>query len=202
MRKYFLSGLLFWIPIAVTIVVIRFIVELLDQSLALLPERYQPDNLLGFHIPGLGLIFTLVIVFLTGLLVANLLGAKLVYLWEKLLARIPLIRSIHSAAKQLIQAIVQPKDESFRKVVMVEFPRKGAWAIGFQTSQKLSNFSNEEALYAIFVPTTPNPTSGFLIMVAADQMKTLDMSVEEAFKMIISIGVVIPDREFCTQIKR
>ncbi len=195
MRKYFISGMLFWIPIGVTIVVIRFIVELLDWSLALLPERYQPDQLLGFHIPGLGVIFTLIIVFTTGLLVTNLLGAKLLRLWDKLVSRIPLISSIHSAAKQLIHAITQPKGNSFRRVVLVEFPRKDAWAIGFQTSETLANFCNDQELLAIFVPTTPNPTSGFLIMASTDQIKPLNMSVEEAFKMVISIGVVIPERE-------
>lgn len=195
MRKYFISGLLFWIPILATVVVIRFIVDLLDKSLALLPARYQPDNLLGFHIPGLGLIFTLIIVFVTGLLVANLIGAKLVNLWDKIVAKIPLIRSIHSAAKQLIQTVAQPKDDSFRKVVMIEFPRQGTWAIGFQTSKALHHFPGEEPLFTVFVPTTPNPTSGFLIMATANQIKEVNMTVEEAFKMIVSIGVVIPQRD-------
>lgn len=194
MRKYLISGLLFWIPIWVTFVVIRFIFDLLDQSLALIPHKYQPDTLLGFHLPGLGLIFTLLIVFFTGLLAANLIGSRLMSFWERLLARIPLIRSIYSAVKQVLHAFVQPQSKSFRKVVMVEFPRSDSWAIGFQTSSTLNNLPSNKESVAIFIPTSPNPTSGFLLYVSTDQIRELNMSIEEAFKLILSLGVVTPDR--------
>ena len=190
MRKYLIAGLLFWTPIWVTYVVLRFVVNLLDESLALLPAKYQPDQLFGWHIPGLGLAFTIGIIFLTGLLVANLIGARVVELWESLLARIPLIRGIHAASKQVLNAFVQPKSDSFRKVVLVEFPRPGVYAIGFQTANTLSHWPTPEPVIAVFVPTSPNPTSGFLMYVPANQVKLLNISVEEAFKIILSVGVV------------
>lgn len=195
MRKYLIAGLLFWIPIWITYVVLRFIVDLLDESLALIPDKYQPDHLFGMHIPGLGLIFTIGIILLTGLMVANLIGARLVQLWESLLARIPLIRGIYTASKQVINAFVQPKSGSFRKVVMIEFPRPGVYGIGFQTSNALNNLPTQTESIAVFIPTSPNPTSGFLMFVPKDQVVELNMSVEEAFKIILSVGVVTPDRE-------
>ncbi|OGO94592.1 MAG: hypothetical protein A3F10_04180 [Coxiella sp. RIFCSPHIGHO2_12_FULL_42_15] len=194
MRKYLISGLLIWIPIWVTFVVIRFIIDLLDQSLALLPHRYQPDNLFGFHIPGLGLLFTLLIVFLTGLFAANFIGSGLVHLWERILAKIPLIRSVYSAVKQMLNAFVQPKSTSFRKVVMVQFPRENSWSIGFQTSERVNNLPSQKESIAVFIPTCPNPTAGFLLYVSTDQVTELNLTVEEAFKLIISVGVITPSR--------
>lgn len=194
MRKYLISGLLIWIPIWVTYVVIRFIIDLLDESLALLPHRYQPDYLFGVHVPGLGLVFTFIIVFLTGVFAANFIGSRLVHLWERILARIPLIRNVYSAVKQVLNAFVQPKSTSFRKVVMVQFPRENSWAVGFQTSECLNNLPFGKDSIAVFIPTCPNPTSGFLIYVAVDQVTELNLTVEEAFKLIISVGVITPSR--------
>ncbi len=195
MRKYLIAGILFWVPVWVTYVVIRFIVELLDRSLALIPQKYQPSHLIGFDIPGIGLIFTIIIVFVTGLLVTNFIGHRLVDAWERLLSRIPLIRSIYHAVKQVLTAVFQPKSQSFRKVIMIEFPRKGSWAVGFQTSETLENLPHNKSSVTCFIPTSPNPTSGFLVFVPKEEVTELDMSIEEAFKLIISIGVVIPSRD-------
>jgi len=195
MRKYFIAGLLFWIPIWATFVVIRFLVNVFDQTLALVPSKYQPDKWLGFHIPGLGLLFSILLVFLTGLLVANFIGSRMVSGWEKLLSRIPLIRSIHAAVKQLLSAFIHPTSTSFRKVLLIEFPRTGMWSIGFQTSAPLANLPHQKTSIMAFIPTTPNPTSGFLVVVPQDEVTELDMTVEEAFKIIISIGVTIPARD-------
>lgn len=194
MRKYFLAGLIFWIPIWVTYAVIKFLVGLLDQSLALLPSQYQPDQFIGYHLPGLGLLFIFFLVLVTGLSVTNIIGRRAVALWERLLARIPLIRSVYSAVKQVLSAVIQPDSTSFKKVVMVEFPGSGTWAIGFQTSAPLHNLPNGQASIAVFIPTAPNPTSGFLMIYPESEVTVLDMTVEEAFKVIVSVGVSIPYR--------
>ncbi len=194
-KRYFLAGLVLWLPIWATFVVLRFLFNILDSTFALLPEQYQPDHIFGRHIPGLGLIFTLLILFLTGVLMTNFIGHRLVALWDRLLAKIPLIRSIHSAVKQVLHAFVQPKGESFKKVLLVEFPRKGSWGIGFQTSSNFQGTPHEEETVTVFIPTSPNPTSGFLLVVPRSETIQLDISVEEAFKVIVSLGVVMPDTQ-------
>lgn len=193
-RRYFLAGLLVWLPIWVTFFIIRFLVDLLDGTLALVPYHYRPEQLFGHNIPGLGLIFTLVILFVTGLLVTNFVGRYLINWWERILARIPLVRSIYSAVKQVTHAFVQPQSQSFRKVVLIEYPRKGAWSIGFVTSTNFNALplENDNHTLAVFIPTTPNPTSGFLILVPKTDTIDLNISIEEAFRMIISLGVVTP----------
>lgn len=201
MRKYLIAGLLFWIPVWITYIVIRFLVDLLDQSLALLPAKYQPEQLIGFKIPGLGLIFTVMVVLLTGILVTNFIGHRLVNVWESMLNRIPLIRSIYHAAKQVISALIQPKSEAFRKVVLVEFPRLGMSAVGFQTSEPMSNVPNHKNAITVFIPTSPNPTSGFLVVIAKEEVTELTMSVEEAFKFIISVGAIFPSKELHPSVK-
>lgn len=193
-RRYFIAGLVVWLPIWVTYIVIKFLVDILDGSLSLLPYEYQPDQLLGFHVPGLGLIFTLLILFFTGLLVTNFLGRKIVNLWERMLARIPLIRSIYSAVKQVVHALVQPTGSSFRKVLLVEYPRRGIWSIAFQTSDQFTDTPHPEEVVTVFIPTTPNPTSGFLTIIPKADTHELNMSVEEALRMVISLGVVMPER--------
>lgn len=193
-RRYFIAGLLVWLPIWVTFFVIRFIIDLLDGIFTLLPNRYQPEHLFGYDIPGLGLIFTLLIVFLTGLLVTNFVGRYLISWWERLLARIPLVRSIYTAVKQVTSAFVQPKNQAFRKVVLIEYPRKGTWSIAFITSNNFKEFPLESSddMVAVFVPTTPNPTSGFLLLAHKRDTIDLNITTEEAFRMIISLGVVTP----------
>jgi len=193
-RRYLIAGLLVWLPIWATYVIIRFLVNVMDGTLSLLPYEYQPDQLFGMHIPGLGLLFTLVILFLTGLLVTNFLGRRMVVAWEKLLSRIPLIRSIHSAVKQVLHALVQPKGTAFRKVLLVEYPRHGVWSIAFQTSDQFTDAPHPEEVITVFIPTTPNPSSGFLTIIPKEDTRELDMSVEEGLRMVISLGVVMPSR--------
>lgn len=190
-RSYLLTGLVVWLPILVTFGVLRFIVDLLDQTLALLPNAYQPRLLLGFNIPGFGVVLSLVLLISTGIIATNFLGARIVHWGEALLARIPLVRSVYNAAKQVIQAIFSTSSQAFRKVVMVEYPRAGMWSIGFITSsENLQMSGEEEGLITVFIPTTPIPTSGYIIMVAESQTKNLNMSVDEALKWIISLGVM------------
>lgn len=194
LRRYIMAGLLVWLPLGVTIMVIKMLVDLMDRTLLLLPVRYQPEQLLGFHIPGLGVIVAVLVVLTTGIIVANLFGRKLVAGWESLLARIPLVRSIYSAVKQIAETMFSSSGQSFRKVLLVEYPRKGLWTLAFQTgaaSEEVKRRSGEEVLN-VFVPTTPNPTSGFLIMVPKKDVVELEMSVDEGLRMIISLGMVVP----------
>ncbi len=190
-RRCFIAGLVVWLPIWVTFVIVRFVIDLLDSTLSLLPHSYQPEQLFGRNIPGLGLIVTILIIFLTGLLATNFIGNRLISFWERVLARIPLVRTIYTAAKQVTDAFIQPKGKSFRKVLLVQYPRQGVWSLAFQTASQVS-MPLEKGMIAAFIPTTPNPTSGFLIFAPKADTIELDITVEEAFKMIISLGVVMP----------
>lgn len=194
LRRYLIAGLLIWVPLGVTVLVIKLLVDVMDNTLLLLPSGYQPDALLGLHIPGLGIVLTVAVVLTTGIVVANLFGRRLVEIWESLLARIPLVRSIYSAAKQVAETVFSPGGQSFRKVLLVEYPRRGLWSVGFQTGAGLAEAGSRtgEDLVPVFIPTTPNPTSGFLFMAPRRDVIEMDMSVDEAFKLIISLGVVIP----------
>jgi uncharacterized membrane protein len=190
-----MAGLLVWLPLGVTVLVINFLIETFDQVLILLPSAYRPDELLGYHIPGFGLLMTAVVILVTGMIVANYLGEKLVSFWEGLLSRIPLVRSIYSAVKQVTEAFVG-SEQSFQKAYLVEYPRRGTWTLAFQTSTKIGEAQVKTGLNSVvnvFVPTTPNPTSGFFLMVSQDDLVPLNMSVEQALKMIISGGVVVPE---------
>ncbi|PIQ42663.1 MAG: hypothetical protein COV52_02580 [Gammaproteobacteria bacterium CG11_big_fil_rev_8_21_14_0_20_46_22] len=193
-RKYMLTGLVVWLPLAVTLYIIIFIVSLMDKSVKLLPHAFQPQQIFGFHIPGLGLILTLLVLFFTGMFVTNFFGQKLFSIWEKMVGRIPLVRSIYMGVKQIVEALVEPSGKAFRKVYLIEYPRKGTWSIAFQTGVAASEITKavHQNTLTLFVPTTPNPTSGFLLMVPADEAKELDMSVDQALKMVISLGVVQP----------
>ncbi len=194
-RRYFISGLLVWVPIWVTILAIKFLVDILSYTLLLLPKQYQPDALIGFHIPGIGVVITLLIIFLTGLFAANFLGRRLVELGDSLIARIPIVRTIYMGVKQIVQTLFTPNGQSFRKVFLIEYPRAGAWTIAFQTgdaTQQVTQKFNEEPMLSLYVPTTPNPTSGFLLMIPRKHAIELDMSVDQALKFVISLGVVQP----------
>lgn len=194
-RKYFISGLLVWLPIWVTLLVIKFLVDLLSKSLLLLPPDYQPDYLLGFHVPGIGVVITLLIIFFTGLIVANFLGAHLMNLGDAFVARIPLVRTVYQGVKQVTQTIFAPGGQSFRKVLLVEFPCAGVWSVAFQTgggSKDIEQVLGGEPMVSYFIPTTPNPTSGFLMMAPKSKVIELDMSVDQALKFVISLGVVQP----------
>lgn len=197
LRRYFIAGLLLWLPIVATLFVLKFLVNLVDKSLSLLPVAYRPDVILGFHIPGIGVVFTLICILVTGLLVTNFLGDYLVNFWEKIVNRIPLVRSIYSTVKQVVHTLFNQSGESFRKVLLVEYPKVGTWTIAFQTGRGVSQIEQviEEELVAVFVPTAPIPTAGYTIFVPQHSVKELDISVDAAFQMIVSLGVVSPNHK-------
>ena len=204
LRKYIIAGLLVWLPFAATIVIVKFLIDLMDKTVLLLPPEWQPANLLGFSIPGFGVIIALSILLLTGMLAANLFGRRFVEMWERILNRIPLVRSIYSSFKQISTTIFDPSGKSFRKVVLLEYPRKGLWSIGFLTNDSMGDelCSVDDTLVSVFIPTTPNPTSGFIIMTRKDEITELNMNVEEAFKFVISMGVIIPDNGTLEELKQ
>jgi uncharacterized membrane protein len=198
LRRYFISGLLVWLPIWVTLLVIKFLVDVLSKSLLLLPPPYQPDVLLGFHVPGIGVIITLLVIFITGVFVANYLGRRLVSIGEAVMSRIPLVRTIYTGVKQVTQTLFTPGGQSFRKVLLVEFPQTGVWSIAFQTGivgNALKVAVSEEEMVSYFIPTTPNPTSGFLMMAPKSKVIELDMTVDQALKFVISLGVMHPNSQ-------
>lgn len=194
-RRYFISGLLVWVPIWVTILVIKFLGDMLGNTMSLLPQQYQPDQLIGFHIPGIGVLIILLIIFFTGIVAANFIGGRLVALWDNLVGRIPLVRTVYSGVKQVMETLFSPGGQSFRKVLLVEYPRIGMWTLAFQTGDAIAVVQkslDEEQMVSIFIPTTPNPTSGFLMIVPRREVIELDMSVEQALKFVISLGVMQP----------
>ncbi|MEJ2760118.1 MAG: DUF502 domain-containing protein [Gammaproteobacteria bacterium] len=195
LRKYLIAGLLVWLPLAATVVLIRLVIGLLDGIVLLLPPEFRPQALLGVSIPGMGLVLAIAILLLTGMLAANILGRRLVALWEAILGRIPLVRTIYNAVKQISATILDSEGKSFRKVVMVEYPKDGIWSIGFLTNREVDVQTGEigEEMTAVFVPTTPNPTSGFIVLLPAGKVFELDMSVEEGIKFVISMGVIVPE---------
>jgi len=204
LKKYIIAGLLVWLPFAATVVIVKLLIDLLDKTVLLLPPEWHPVALLGFSIPGFGIILALSILLLTGMLAANLFGRRFVEIWERILNKIPLVRSIYSSIKQISNTIFDPSGKSFRKVVMLQYPRKGVWSIGFLTNDNVGDEMSavDDRLVAVFIPTTPNPTSGFIVMVRNDEITELDMSVEEGFKFIISMGVIIPDGTARTELER
>jgi uncharacterized membrane protein len=193
LRQCLITGFVVWLPIWVVVAIIRFIFNLIDGSFSQLPTKYQPDHIFGHHIPGLGIVFFVLIVFLTGLIVNYIYGHYLVAAWERLMMRIPFVRNIYSAVKQMMNAFTHHKSESFRKVLLVEYPRKGVYSIGFQTSNRFQIPDVEDELLTVFIPTTPLPTAGFIILAPVKETIELKISVETAFKMIVSLGVVKPD---------
>jgi uncharacterized membrane protein len=194
LRRYLVAGLLVWVPLGVTLFVLNLLVEVMDRTLVLLPPAYRPENLLGTRIPGLGIVLTLAVLLITGILVANLVGRRLVHFWESILQRIPLVRSIYSASKNFAEVILSDTTRSFNKVLLIEYPRKGLYSLCFQTSTNLGEIQARtgEDVICVFVPTTPNPTSGLIIMVPSAEVIELDMDVESALKMVVSRGGVVP----------
>jgi uncharacterized membrane protein len=194
LRRYLINGLLIWVPVLVTVLVVRFILQLMDQTLLVLPKSIRPDELLGLHVPGLGALLGILIVLLTGLLVTNFIGQALVAIGEDLLERIPFVRALYGGVKSFSETVLSKSGNSFKKVLLVEYPRAGAWSIGFQTTDQLPEINAKlgEPQVCVFIPTTPNPTSGFIIFVPRTQCIELDMPVETAMKMIVTLGVVGP----------
>ncbi|MCB1895781.1 MAG: DUF502 domain-containing protein [Zoogloeaceae bacterium] len=194
MKKYFITGLLIWIPLVITMMVMAWIVGTLDQVLLLVPMRYRPDTVLGFHVPGLGVVLALTIVLLTGLVGANVLGQKIVEGWELLLSRIPVVKSIYYSVKQVSDTVFSSSGQAFRKALLVQYPREGAWTIAFLTGKPGGAPARhlDGDYISVYVPTTPNPTSGFFLMLPRQDVIELEMSVDDALKYIISMGVVAP----------
>lgn len=193
-RNYLIGGLLVWIPILITFWVLRFLSGILDQSLLLLPPSWRPEAVFGTYVPGVGVVLSLLLLFFTGLLVKNLFGSQIVRGLESLVRRVPVIGAVYGGAKTFSETVLTDKGQSFKKVVMVEFPRKGIYSVGFITSEQSQEIQarTEEEVVCVFVPTTPNPTTGFLVMIPRHDITPLDMTVDEAFKMLLTLGVVVP----------
>lgn len=195
LRRYLIAGILVWVPLGATFILLKVVSGQVDKTLTFIPEKYQPEVLLGVNIPGLwGLILTILILLLTGVFTANFVGRRLVHWWESILERIPVVRSIYSAAKNFAEVVFSDSSQSFKKVLLIEYPRRGVYSLAFQTSTQLGEIQGRtgEDVVCTFVPTTPNPTSGVIIMVPRKDVIELDMDVDEALKMIISLGVVVP----------
>ena len=195
MKKILITGLLIWVPLAITIWVLELIVSTMDQSLLLLPPQYQPQALLGYQIPGIGALLTVIVVFVTGALASNILGQRLVRFWEGVLGRIPVVKTIYSSVKQVSDTLFAPGGQAFSKALLVQYPRMDSWTIAFLTGTPGGDVANhlEGEFVSVYVPTTPNPTSGFFLMMRKTDVIELDMSVDEALKYVISMGVVPPD---------
>ena len=193
-RRYLIAGLLVWVPLGVTVLVIKLLVDVMDRTLLLIPIAYRPETLIGMTIPGLGVILSVIVVLTTGIIVANLFGRQLVSAWESLLGRIPLVSSIYKGVKQVVETVFSSGGQSFRKVMMIEYPRKGIYTLAFQTGATVGEVQAKtgDEVVTVFVPTTPNPTSGFIIIVPKKDTIELDMEVDEAVKLIMSLGVVVP----------
>ncbi|MGE0356690.1 MAG: DUF502 domain-containing protein [Burkholderiales bacterium] len=196
LRRYLIAGLLVWIPLAITLWVVSLLVDLMDQSLLIVPARYRSDALLGFHLPGLGAVLTLAILLLTGAIAANFLGKRLLLVWESILGRIPIVRSIYGGVKQISDTLFSPDGNAFRRAVLVRYPHAGAWTVALVTGapeHEVTDHLGHEQL-SVFVPTTPNITAGFFLIVPRTDTIALQMSVDQALKYIISMGVAEPPR--------
>jgi len=193
-KKYFVAGLLVWLPLAATLWVLDFIITTMDRTLLLLPSGWRPDAWLGMHIPGFGLILSLAVLLATGALMANFLGERLVRWWEGWLTRIPIVRSIYSSVKQVSDTLFSKRDNSFRKVVLLEFPQRGQWTVGFVVGTPGERVAGALGPHwvTVFVPTAPNPTSGYVLLANPAELREIDISVDEAFKFHVSLGVVTP----------
>jgi uncharacterized membrane protein len=194
LKKYFITGLLIWVPLAITAWVLSMIVRSMDQSLLLLPQAIHPEHLLGMYIPGLGALLTLLIVFLTGLVATNIVGQKLVRFWEGALSRIPVVKSIYYSVKQVSDTLFSGSGVAFRKVLLVRYPHPGAWSVAFQTGHPARDVADmlPDEHVGVFIPTTPSPVNGFFFFVRKRDVIELDMNVDEALKYIVSMGVVAP----------
>ncbi|WP_395689416.1 DUF502 domain-containing protein [Caenimonas koreensis] len=194
LRKWLLSGLLVIVPVAITIAVLQWIIGTLDQTLLILPEAWRPDKLIGVHIPGFGVLLTLGILLLTGAVVSNFIGKKLVGWGDKVVSRIPVVRSIYSSVKQVSDTLFSEGGNAFRTAVLVQWPREGVWTIAFVTGAPGGEVAAhlDGDYLSVYVPTTPNPTGGYFVMLPKSDCVELKMSVDEALKYVISMGVVVP----------
>ena len=200
LRRYLVAGLLIWVPVGITIFVINVLMNLTDQALLLIPPKFRPENLLGFDIPGFGFIFAFLLILITGVIARNYFGRYIVDGWERLMSRIPIVRTVYHGARQIAETVFADNSKAFNKVCLIEYPMRGRWSLCFQTSTEVGEVQARTAreMVSVFVPTTPNPTSGFVIMVPKEEITVLDMSVDEGLKMIISLGVVVPEWDAST----
>jgi uncharacterized membrane protein len=194
LRSYLVAGLLIWVPVIITVFVIKFLINVSDRALLLIPLKYRPEELLGFNIPGLGVLFAFLLLLVTGLLARNYFGKYIVAGWEKLMSRIPVVRTVYHGARQIAETVFADNSKAFSKVCLIQYPREGAWSLCFQTSSEVGEVQGrtQRNVVSVFVPTTPNPTSGFVIILPKDDVIELDMTVDEGLRMIISLGVVVP----------
>ena len=198
LRKWFFAGLLVLVPLAITIWLLEWAISSLDKTLLLLPKAWQPDSWLPVHIPGFGVILTLAVLLLVGATVSNFLGKRLIGWWDALLGRIPVVRSIYSSVKQVSDTLFSENGNAFRKAVLVEWPRAGTWTIGFVTGVPSGDVLHvlqhgvADDFLSVYIPTTPNPTGGYMMMFKKSDCMALTMSVDEALKYVVSMGVVAP----------
>lgn len=193
LRRYFITGLLIWVPLGITIWVLDALIGAMDQTLLLLPEHWRPEVWLGVRIPGLGVLLTALVIFLTGLVSANLIGQRLLAYWERILHRIPVVRTIYGSVKQVSDTLLSGTGHAFRKVLLVHYPHPNAWSLAFQTNvpEEVRDRLGDEWL-AVFIPTAPSPVNGFYFYVRREETLELDVSVDAALKYIVSMGVVAP----------
>lgn len=195
-KRYLITGLLVWLPITITLWVVTYIVSTTDHLLNLLPSQWQPESYLGFNIPGLGFIMAVIVLFITGVLGANVLGRKIIEGWDSLLGRIPVVKSIYSSVKKVSESLLSDNSRSFKTPVLVPFPQPGIWSIAFVSGSiapSLQSALDCEEYLSVYVPTTPNPTGGYYIFVRKQDIRPLTMSVDEALKYVISLGMVVPE---------
>ncbi len=195
MRRWLIAGLLVWLPLVATLLVLRLVVELLDKTLVLLPAAWRPEAMFGADIPGLGIVLSLIIVLGTGATVANIIGRRVIEVSEAALERIPLVRSVYGGVKKLTGAVMSGDSQTFRKVLLVEYPRRDCWTLAFQTADPARSVSEKAGdVVTVYVPTTPNPTSGFVVFLPRSDVQELDMSIEDALQLIMTLGVVTPEK--------
>lgn len=195
LRKWLVAGLLVIVPVAITIAVLRWIIDTLDQTLLILPQAWHPDRVFGIHIPGFGVLLTLAILLVVGAAASNFVGKRLVGLGDKIVARIPVVRSIYSSVKQVSDTLFSESGNAFRVAVLVQWPRTDVWTIGFVTGTPggdVVNYLRGEEYLSVYVPTTPNPTGGYFVMLRKSDCIELKMSVDDALKYVVSMGVVVP----------
>jgi uncharacterized membrane protein len=193
-RRYLMSGLLVWLPILVTIWVVRIFLDLMDRTLLLLPPSMRPEAVFGVNIPGLGAVLAVVLLIATGMLVSNFIGRWVMQFWEELLNRIPFVRAVYGGVKSFSTTILSNKGNSFKKVLLIQYPSPGLWSVGFQTAENVAIIDGHlgEPQVCVFIPTTPNPTAGFIVWVPRSKAVELEMSTDAALKMIVTLGVVAP----------
>lgn len=194
MKRYFITGLLVWVPLAITIWVLALIINTLDQTLLLLPASLRPGPVFGVSVPGFGVLLSVIVILLTGLVTANFIGQRLLKFWEAVLTRIPVVKSVYSSVKQVSDTLFSSSGEAFRKALLVQYPRQGTWTIAFLTGTPRGDAARHLPgdFVSVYVPTTPNPTSGFFLMMPRADVIELDMSVDDALKYVVSMGVVGP----------